>query len=95
MKKKNFFDTDVFPQLIKQIDCFLFLNKELICDSEFNTNFFNRMETKYFLNRPETSYKNIIFIMSFWDKDSNNKPRTDDDLNEIKKNMKKCWEKKI
>ena len=23
--------------------------------------------------------------MSLWDKDSNNKPRTDDDLNEIKK----------
>ena len=84
-EKKNFFDTDVFPQLIKQIDCFLFLNKELICDSEFNINFFKRMETKYFLNRPEKSYKNIIFIMSLWDKDSNNKPRTDDDLNEIKK----------
>ena len=93
-EKNNFFDTDVFPELIKQIDCFLFLNNSLICHSEFNENFFTRMATKYFLHKSESSYQNIIFIMSFWDKDSNNKPRTDEDLKEIKKKYEEMLGKK-
>ena len=84
-EKNNFFDTDVFPELIKQVDCFLFLNKNLYCESDFNKTFFRRLDSKFSINNIENSFNNIIFIMTFWDKNSNNKQRTEEDLIEIKK----------
>ncbi len=93
-EKNNFFDTDVFPELIKQVDCFLFLNKNLFCESDFNKIFFKRLDSKFSINNIENSFNNIIFIMTFWDKNSNNKPRTEEDLIEIKKNYEKMLNKK-
>ena len=84
-EKNNFFDTDVFPELIKQVDCFLFLNKQMYCESDFNKTFFRRLDSKFSINNIENSFNNIIFIMTFWDKNSNNKQRTEEDLIEIKK----------
>ena len=92
-QKINFFETYVFPELIKQIDCFLFFNKELYCNSFIN-DFFRRLDKKLYINKIDNSFKNIIFIMSFWDQENDNKERTDKDLLNIKNEYEKMLAKK-
>ena len=92
-QKINFFETYVFPELIKQIDCFLFFNKDLYCNSFIN-DFFRRLDKKLYINKIDNSFKNIIFIMSFWDQENDNKERTDKDLLNIKNEYEKMLAKK-